>query len=135
MSDNSKSNNSQSKTSASQDRMQHFRQQVYYWVKQIPRGKVSSYGRIAKLAGFPRHARHVSKALGLAHSDLKLPWHRVIGSDGRIAFDADSPYYSEQQQRLTKEGIRFNKGKVDAECFWSPHASDSSDISAEEFFR
>ncbi|AUD78123.1 DNA-binding protein [Kangiella profundi] len=135
MSDNSNGNSNQSKASASSDRMQHFRKQVYYWVKQIPYGKVSSYGRIAKLAGFPRHARHVSKALGLAHSDLKLPWHRVIGSDGQIAFNADNPYYAEQRQRLKKEGVRFIKGKVDAGFFWSPHSSAAGDISAEEFFR
>ncbi len=115
--------------------MQHFRQQVYYWVKQIPQGKVSSYGRIAKLAGFPRHARHVSKALGQAHNDLQLPWFRVIGSDGRIAFDSDSPYYTEQLNRLTKEGVQFIKGKITVDSFWSPHADGDSDISAEEFFR
>lgn len=115
--------------------MQHFRQQVYFWVKQIPAGKVSSYGRIAKLAGFPRHARHVSKALGFAHSDLDLPWFRVIGSDGRIAFHPDSAYYSEQEKRLKKEGVKFVKGKIAADCFWSPHPNDNSDIAAEEFFK
>lgn len=115
--------------------MQHFRQQVYFWVKQIPVGKVSSYGRIAKLAGFPRHARHVSKALGLAHSDLDLPWFRVIGSDGGIAFHPDSAYYSEQEKRLKKEGVKFVKGKVPADFFWSPHPNDDGDIAAEEFFK
>lgn len=117
------------------DRMQHFRHQVYFWVKQIPYGKVSSYGRIAKLAGFPRHARHVSKALGQAHSDLELPWFRVIGSDGRIAFDPDNPYYSKQLQLLQKEGIRFDKSRVAPEYFWAPHPESGSDISAEEFFK
>lgn len=135
MTDNSGDRHQPTTSSASKDRMQHFRQQVYYWVKQIPQGKVSSYGRIAKLAGFPRHARHVSKALGLAHSDLELPWFRVIGSDGRIAFNSDSPYYTEQLNRLKKEGVQFRKGKVTADSFWSPHADDKSDISAEEFFR
>lgn len=117
------------------DRMQHFRQQVYYWVKHIPYGKVSSYGRIAKLAGFPRHARHVSKALGLAHADLQLPWFRVIGSDGRIAFAPDSPYYSEQEKRLKEEGVKFIKGKVKADDFWSQHPTNDGKISAEEFFK
>lgn len=135
MSNNSKANNQHNNKAATQDRMQHFRQQVYYWVKQIPYGKVSSYGRIAKLAGFPRHARHVSKALGQAHNDLKLPWFRVIGSDGRIAFDPDSTYYSKQEKLLKNEGIQFIKGKVTADSFWSPHPIQDGSISAEEFFK
>lgn len=135
MSHNSKTDSQHNNAAATRDRMQHFRQQVYYWVKQIPYGKVSSYGRIAKLAGFPRHARHVSKALGLAHADLQLPWFRVIGSDGRIVFDPDSPYYSEQLKRLKNEGVSFVKGKVLMTCFWSPHPEDDGNISAEEFFK
>lgn len=135
MPNNSKAQEQLKSASESKDRMQHFRQQVYFWVKQIPAGKVSSYGRIAKLAGFPRHARHVSKALGQAHNDLELPWFRVIGSDGRIAFDPDNPYYSKQQQRLQKEGVEFHKGKVAPERFWSPHPNDDGDILAEEFFK
>lgn len=122
-------------SSEQQDRMQHFRQQVYYWVKLIPSGKVSSYGQIAKLAGFPRHARHVSKALGIAGKDLQLPWFRVIGSNGRIAFHTDSIHYSEQLNRLKKEGIIFVKGKVLSDFFWAPHATGDGNFSAEEFFK
>ena len=128
-------NKTKQSVAACDDPMQHFRQQVYYWVKQIPYGKVSSYGRIARLAGFPRHSRHVSKALGLAHNDLDLPWFRVIGSDGRIAFHPDNPYYSIQKEKLQQEHISFYKGKVPAEYFWSPQPSNESEISAEEFFK
>ncbi|WP_417447029.1 MGMT family protein [Kangiella sp.] len=135
MSNNSKASSHHNNAAVTRDRMQHFRQQVYHWVKQIPYGKVSSYGRIAKLAGFPRHARHVSKALGRAPADLQLPWFRVIGSDGRIAFNPDSPYYSDQLKKLKKEGVTFVKGKVLMGFFWSPHPVDDSKISAEEFFK
>ncbi|WP_223670895.1 MGMT family protein [Kangiella shandongensis] len=119
--------------------MEHFRQQVYFWVKQIPKGQVTSYGTIAKLAGFPRHARHVSKALGSAPDRQRLPWQRVIGADGKIAFSPDSDHYAIQQKLLQQEGVIVKKGKVDLKLFaWrSPlESSDEAlDIRAEEFFR
>ncbi|AOE50633.1 MGMT family protein [Kangiella sediminilitoris] len=122
-------------------RMDHFRQQVYYWVKKIPKGKVTSYGAIAKLAGFPRHARHVSKALGSAPDRKSLPWQRVIGADGKIAFHPDSDHYALQQTLLQKEGIRVINGKVDMKRFsWesplqqSEHQTENN-MRAEEFFR
>ena len=48
-------------------------------------GRVSTYGEVAKLAGLPRGARQVGRALGQAPASLKLPWYRVIGAGGRIA--------------------------------------------------
>lgn len=126
------------------DRMEHFRQQVYYWVNQIPAGKVTSYGAIAKLSGFPRHARHVSKALGAAPDRQNLPWHRVIGADGKIAFSPDSDHFAIQQAQLEKEGIKVVKGKVDLKRHGWKHplqskedtaASKKQGIQAEDFFR
>ena len=119
--------------------MQHFRQQVYFWVKQIPKGTVASYGDIAKLAGFPRHARHVSKALGAADRSLRLPWHRVIGANGKIAFTSDSDSFATQQYLLEQEGLVFNKGKINMKQFaWQPVQHEQStitDLMAEEFFK
>lgn len=121
--------------------MEHFREQVYFWVKQIPKGQVTSYGTIAKLAGFPRHARHVSKALGTAPERTKLPWQRVIGADGKIAFHPDSDHFATQQSLLEKEGVKVHKGKVDLKQFaWkSPLESSGNQSSkgfqAEDFFR
>jgi methylated-DNA-protein-cysteine methyltransferase-like protein len=121
--------------------MEHFRQQVYYWVSQIPKGKVTSYGYIAKLSGFPRHARHVSKALGAAPNRKKLPWQRVIGSDGKIAFNPDSDHYAIQEELLKKEGIKVINGKVDLKQYAWEHplqerdSKDKKGIQAEDFFR
>ena len=121
--------------------MEHFREQVYYWVSQIPKGKVTSYGYIAKLSGFPRHARHVSKALGAAPNRKQLPWQRVIGSDGKIAFNPDSDHYAIQEALLQKEGVKVIKGKVDLKQYAWEHqlqerdAKHKSGVQAEDFFR
>lgn len=121
--------------------MEHFREQVYYWVSQIPKGKVTSYGAIAKLAGFPRHARHVSKALGASPNRKTLPWQRVIGADGKIAFNPDSDHFAIQQDLLEKEGVNVVKGKVDLKKHAWEHPLQSkgthkkSGIQAEDFFR
>jgi methylated-DNA-protein-cysteine methyltransferase-like protein len=78
----------------------------------IPRGQVSSYGEIAARAGLPRRARLVGRVLGL-YPEKKLPWQRVLRSDGRIAFPPGSRGYREQRARLIEEGVSVNKGRVD----------------------
>ena len=123
--------------------MEHFREQVYYWVSQIPKGKVTSYGTIAKLSGFPRHARHVSKALGAAPNRKQLPWQRVIGADGKIAFNSDSDHFAIQQSLLEQEGVKVVKGKVDLKQYaWqhplegkATHSKNKKGMQAEEFFK
>lgn len=115
--------------------MEQFREAVYYWVAQIPKGKVASYGQIARLAGFPRHARHVSKALGQAR-DLKLPWHRVIGANGKIAFNPDSDHYATQLHLLQQESIPFKKDKIDMKQFgWAIVEDNMKEFSPEAFFK
>lgn len=121
--------------------MEHFRRQVYYWVNQIPAGKVTSYGYIAKLSGFPRHARHVSKALGAAPDRKTLPWHRVIGANGKIAFNPDSDHYAIQQSLLEKEGVAVEKGKINFKRYgWEQQLQAQTNktqdgIEAEDFFK
>ena len=78
----------------------------------IPRGRVTSYGEIAARAGLPRRARLVGRVLG-AHSVLKLPWQRVLRSDGRIAFPRGSSGYREQRALLVEEGVIVRNGRVD----------------------
>lgn len=82
----------------------------------IPRGRVSSYGEIAARAGLPRRARMVGKVLGL-YPALKLPWQRVLRSDGRIAFPPGSRGWREQRTRLTEEGVIVRNGRVDLKRF------------------
>lgn len=77
----------------------------------IPAGSVAGYGVIAQRAGLPGRARLVARVLS-SNEDPALPWHRVLRSDGRIAFAPDSPQHAEQVQRLRAEGIRVEGGRV-----------------------
>ncbi len=80
-------------------------------VRAIPRGQVAGYGEVARRAGLPGRARMVAKILG-ENNDSKLPWHRVLRSDGRIAFPEGSRGFREQAQRLRSEGVVVVNGKV-----------------------
>lgn len=94
---------------------------IWHIVAMIPSGKVSSYGKVADLAGLPGRARYVSKALRSAPEYLSLPWHRVLNSQGKISFDTHSVSFQEQMELLRLEGIRVNCGKVNlSECEWRP---------------
>jgi methylated-DNA-protein-cysteine methyltransferase-like protein len=83
----------------------------------IPRGRVASYGEIAARAGLPRRARLVGRVLGDSDPALKLPWQRVLCSDGRIAFPPGSRGHREQRQRLLSEGVAVVNGRVDLKRF------------------
>ena len=80
-------------------------------VRALLPGSVSSYGEIARRAGLPRRARLVAKVLA-SNDDAELPWHRVLRSDGRIAFPAGSRGYREQCVRLGREGVKVENGRV-----------------------
>jgi methylated-DNA-protein-cysteine methyltransferase related protein len=80
-------------------------------IRAIPRGQVAGYGHIARRAGLPGRARMVARVLR-DNTDPKLPWHRVLRSDGRIAFPPDSDGFAEQTQRLRAEGIDVREGRV-----------------------
>jgi len=76
-------------------------------IRKIPRGKVSTYGAVAKAAGFPGAARQVVAALRGA---VGLPWQRVLGAGGAIKLRGD--YAFEQRFRLEAEGVTFHGRKV-----------------------
>jgi methylated-DNA-protein-cysteine methyltransferase-like protein len=80
-------------------------------IRAIPRGEVAGYGEIARRAGLPGRARMVARLLS-ENSDRKLPWHRVLRSDGRIAFPEGSRGWREQTQRLRAEGVLVENGRV-----------------------
>ncbi|MDR0491597.1 MAG: MGMT family protein [Oscillospiraceae bacterium] len=89
--------------------MNHFFQQVYDIVGQIPYGKVISYGQIARILGRPRAAREVGRAM--RHCPEDLPWQRVIMSDGSIT---GGIYANIRKARLEAEGVAFlPDGRVD----------------------
>ncbi len=81
-------------------------------VAMIPSGCVAGYGWVADLAGLPGRARLVARVLSRG-SDDELPWHRVLRSDGSIAFAPRSAGFREQSRRLRAEGIAVRKGRVD----------------------
>lgn len=95
-------------------------QRIYQVVALIPHGQVASYGQVADLAGLPKHARLVSKALKLAPEHLNLPWHRVISSQLNIAFPTATPMYLAQKQCLLAEGVTFKGNQVAAQYRWQP---------------
>ncbi len=77
-------------------------------IRRIPKGKVSTYGAIARAAGLPGMARQVAQVL---NRGFDLPWQRVLGAGGEIKLRGDSAV--EQRLRLEAEGIRFRGRKVD----------------------
>lgn len=90
------------------------RQRILAEVRAVPPGQVASYGAIARRAGFPRCARLVARLL--ATSEIPdLPWHRILRSDGRIAFPAGSDGFKQQCARLRAEGVKVHAGRVRVE--------------------
>jgi methylated-DNA-protein-cysteine methyltransferase-like protein len=90
----------------------HAVESIWRVVAAIPAGRVATYGEVARLAGLPRGARQVGRALGKAPASLKLPWYRVIGAGGRIALPKDSAGYRRQVAKLRAEGITVANGRV-----------------------
>lgn len=88
-------------------------QAIWHVVCTIPRGQVSTYGAVARAAGFPGRARQAGFALRVAPAALQLPWHRVVAAGGRIAFAPTSAAYREQARRLRAEGVRVAEGRVE----------------------
>jgi len=90
-----------------------FTQDVVKIIKNIPVGKVLTYGKIAKLAGNPNGARQVSWLLHSSSKKYNLPWHRVINSQGKIALKTqDGQDY--QKILLEKEGVEIGStNKID----------------------
>jgi methylated-DNA-protein-cysteine methyltransferase-like protein len=87
-----------------------FDRAIWQIVFNIKPGRVMSYGQVARAAGFPRHARMVSKAM--SRSAEPLPWYRVIRSDHTLAFKVGGEAYNRQRALLEKEGVHFIGKKV-----------------------
>ena len=91
-------------------------QRILATIRQIPYGRVTTYGRVAERAGLPRRARLVATALRLA-DDPNLPWYRVMGAGGRIVFPPDSLGHARQTEGLRAEGVIVDRGRVDLTQF------------------
>ncbi len=91
-----------------------FFERVYEAVRAIPRGRVATYGQVARLLGVPRGARAVGWALRAldARREKRVPWHRVVGAGGRIS-PRGGAGPALQRRRLRAEGVVFRGQAVD----------------------
>jgi methylated-DNA-protein-cysteine methyltransferase-like protein len=87
---------------------------VYTAVRAIPRGRVATYGQVARLLGQPRGARAVGWALRALdpRQERRVPWHRVVGAGGRVTLRGGSGP-QEQVRRLRQEGVVLRAGRID----------------------
>lgn len=90
-------------------------------MKQIPTGKVATYGQIAAVAGNYRAARQVARILHSMSDKHQLPWQRVIGKNGKISLPLGGRY-ERQRKLLEEEGIEFGlKDRIDLQKYlWQP---------------
>ncbi len=98
---------------------------VYRLVKRIPRGRVTTYGDLARTLRLPGGARVVGYAMAACPSGRGIPWHRVVGAGGRLLIR--EPYASLQRRLLESEGIAIEGRRVDMKRYaWSPAKSGNA---------
>lgn len=90
-----------------------FREKVYEIAKQIPKGKVATYGQIAKFAGRPRAARAVGYFMRTNPYAPVVPCHRVVGADGKLIGFSAGEGLKTKKEMLIKEGVCFVEERVD----------------------
>jgi O-6-methylguanine DNA methyltransferase len=90
-----------------------FRDKVYELTRQIPKGKVATYGQLAKLAGNPKAGRAVGVFIRVNQDAPHTPCHRVVASDGSLTGYSSRGGISKKKEMLIAEGISFSGVKVD----------------------
>lgn len=108
-----------------------FTKKVMEMINKIPKGKVATYKQIAELAGKPQGSRGVAWILHSCSTTYKLPWHRVLNSQGKISFDIQSHNFRQQKKRLESEGVIFiGQGQLSLTKFqwkkWPPKKKSGS---------
>jgi methylated-DNA-protein-cysteine methyltransferase related protein len=92
---------------------------VYQFVKKIPRGRVLSYGALARALRLRGGARSAGRAMAATPSGKGIPWHRVVGEGGKILIR--EPYASLQKKLLESEGVKVVESRVDLRAHsWTP---------------
>ena len=81
-------------------------ERIHSVVERIPRGRVATYGQIARLAGLPGQARLIGYAMHALPSGSKVPWQRVVNAKGEISIPGENGRW--QRQLLEQEGVRFD---------------------------
>ena len=84
---------------------------IYAVVRRVPRGRVTTYGAVARIAGLPDHARQVGYALSALPLGTSVPWHRVINAQGKLSLErVGSSSGTTQRIRLVSEGVVVGAG-------------------------
>jgi methylated-DNA-protein-cysteine methyltransferase related protein len=93
---------------------------IHELVSRIPRGRVATYGQLARLAGLAGHARLVGYALHALPTGTSVPWQRVVNAQGGISTSAE--HAARQRRLLEREGVRFDaRGRIPLDRFqWRP---------------
>jgi len=99
---------------------------IHAAVKKIPKGRVATYGQIARVAGLPGNARQVGAVLGALPDEGAVPWQRVINSKGEISPREIPDYDRRQRALLRKDGVAFSPtGTISLARFqWNVGATD-----------
>lgn len=99
-------------------------ERIYAVIKRIPKGRVATYGQIARLAGIPGQARRVGYALSVLSDDRRVPWHRVVNIKGGISSRSEPHFEEIQRALLIREGIVFGtNGQIPLSRFlWKTEA-------------
>jgi methylated-DNA-protein-cysteine methyltransferase-like protein len=101
------------------------RTRIHAVVRRIPKGKVATYGQVAALAGFPRHARQVGYAMRDLPQGSDVPWHRVLNARGEVSPRAAVGWEDVQRDLLEQEGVELARERVDlARYGWKPRTAD-----------
>ena len=99
---------------------------VYEVVKQVPRGKVASYGQIAQIVGAGCDARMVGYAMAGTPEGGDIPWQRIVNREGKISLPGQGGVI--QRMRLEAEGVVFDKrGRIDMKQFGWPGPGQSDE--------
>ena len=95
---------------------------IYAVIRRIPRGRVATYGQVARLAGLPGHARQVGYALHAMANAGPVPWHRVINARGEVSPRKAPGADTLQRDLLRSERVSFDRGgRIDlARYGWRP---------------
>ncbi|HSW89409.1 MAG TPA: MGMT family protein [Patescibacteria group bacterium] len=91
----------------------NFRELVYEKLREVPKGKVVTYGQLAKLVGHPKAARAVGLFMRTNPDAPATPCHRVVASDGKLTGYSAPGGVAKKKQMLLDEGVKFNGDKVD----------------------
>ena len=96
-------------------------QRIYAVIRRVPKGRVATYGQIARIAGLPGHARQVGYALHALRASTTVPWQRIVNAAGAISLRRSGGALS-QRLLLEREGVAFDaRGRISLARFgWKP---------------